>query len=150
VKSSGGYRSDDILLLLPSFRVVVGRLIGRMVHLQFEPVLFDGLRTPTEALRNAAKGSGIVDSMHCYGCAADLICGKHGWDCHKNRCGFYGVLGREAEALRLLWGGRFVKQDMPHCQAVEIRDQNTMRALGMGPQNAHLRDALVKAFLTRP
>lgn len=139
------YRSDDIEQLLPTWREKVRELMLRLGELGFKPVLFDGLRTLEEAKRNAAKGVGIVKSIHCYGAAADLICDQHGWSCQAARCRFYDVLGREAEALGMVWGARFSRADMPHVQGIPVRWQAEMRALGTEPITASARDELVRA-----
>lgn len=139
------YRSDDINLLLPTWREKVRELMVRMGELGFKPVLFDGLRTAEEALKNAAKGTGIANSMHLYGCAADLICDVHGWSCHAAGCNFYRVLGAEAEAMGMVWGHRIKPGDYPHVQGVAKAKQNAMRAFGVGPEHAGERDAMVRA-----
>lgn len=140
---------DNIELLLPSFRDVVIELMDRMRDLGYDPLLFDGLRTPAEAARNAAKSTGIVGSMHLYGCAADIICGEHNWSCKDSGCKFFQRLGREAEALGLTWGGRFTKVDQPHVQGIPVAKQATMRRMGTGPSSALARDAIVRACLSR-
>jgi hypothetical protein len=117
-----------------------------MVAAGYKPVLFDGLRTQAEAIRNATKGTGIKDSIHCYGAAADLICEDHGWACRAAKCKFFTVLGREAEKLKMVWGGRFTKVDQPHVQGISIGQQAKMRKLGIGPESEAARDELVKAF----
>jgi hypothetical protein len=139
------YPSDDINLLLPTMQVKVRALLDAMTAAGFKPVLFDGLRTVEQALRNAKRGTGIVDSIHCYGAAADLICDVHGWDCRKHGCKFFTALGREAEALGFVWGGRFTKTDQPHVQGVTVAKQRAMRELGRGDESAAERDALVRA-----
>ena len=139
------YKADDPALLLPSFRARVVALLGRLTALGFSPVLKDGLRTAEEALRNARKGTGIVDSMHLYGCAADLICDQHGWDCAKHGCDFFEALGEQAERCGLYWGGRWRKRDLPHVQGIPAtkRIQDEMRALTFSAD----RDALVQRHL---
>lgn len=145
----GRYRSDDIELLLPTFREKVRELMLRMGELGFEPVLFDGLRTQAEAAKNAAKGVGIADSVHCYGAAADLICNTHGWDCVKAKCKFYTALGREAEALGFVWGGRFTRVDLPHVQGITVAQQRRMRALGTDVVSGLARDNMVRAHFAK-
>jgi hypothetical protein len=145
------YREDDIKLLLPSMQAKVGKLIARMVELKYQPILFDGYRTATESARNAAKGTGIKQSMHEYGCAADVICDEHGWNCRQKKCKFYTVLGREANALGLYWGGDFSSVDQPHVQGIPAipRIQNVMRALGTAPESLAARDAMVVKYLKK-
>lgn len=143
------YKSDDIELLLPSFREAVRSVMSDMVALGFQPVLFDGMRTHAEALHNAAKGTGIKDSMHEYGVAADVICDVHGWQCRAKGCKFYTKLGASAEARKLLWGGRFTNVDQPHMQGVSIAQQKLIRALGKDTSTVTARDAEVVKFLRR-
>lgn len=129
------YPSDDVDLLLPSFAIVVRRLLDAMRDKGFDPVPFDTLRTPKEAAKYAARGVGSANSMHLYGCACDIICGEHGWDCRAHKCLFYGTLGAEAERLSLTWGGRFRDRsgrprfDGPHVQCCTKSEQDAVRAI---------------------
>lgn len=143
------YKSDDIELLLPSFKPVIVELMKRMAVRGFTCIPFDTARTEEEAERNARRGRGIENSIHIYGAACDLICAEHGWQCssQKPRCGFFQALGAEAEALGLLWGGRFKRVDMPHVQAISIKQQDNMRKLGHKPDSVEARDKLVRTFL---
>jgi hypothetical protein len=143
------YKSDDIALLLPTMQTHVHELMLRMGELGFKPVLFDTLRTPGQAAKNAAKGTGSKDSMHCYGAAADIICAADGWDCHKAGCKFYDVLGEQAEELGFVWGRHFPRVDDDHVQGIPVAWQGQMRLLGTNPETAAKRDALVaKWFAT--
>lgn len=137
------YRADDVELLLPAFREVAKRLLERLHARDFEPVPRDTLRSRTEAAANARKGTGITDSMHCYGVAMDVICGAHGWACPAKGCAFFEALGEEAEKLGLTWGGRWRRRDLPHVQAVAVFDQGRIRAL----QTDAERDAFVRGRL---
>lgn len=123
------YRADDVGLLLPCLQPVIRSLLKTLEALGYKPVPFDTLRSTEEALRNAKRGSGIVDSVHRHGAACDIICDRHGWSCAANECDFYAVLGREARAHGLVWGGDWRKKDLPHVQAVAVADQNALRAL---------------------
>lgn len=143
--TKGRLREDDINLLLPTMRDKVAELIAAMRALGFDPILFDGLRTQEEAKRNLARGTGIADSIHCYGAAADLVCAEHHWDCKRQGCKFFTKLGSAAEALGFVWGGRFTKTDMPHVQGITVAKQRALRALGIGVESAADRDALVRA-----
>ena len=136
------YKSDDITLLLPPFRERVVILLDALKGRGHEPVLFDGLRTPEEAQRNAQKGVGVLNSMHLYGIAADIICGKHGWSCEKADCHFFAALGLEAMKLGLTWGGTWRRRDMPHVQAIAVKDQTRFRRLK--PEE---REPFVRAIL---
>lgn len=143
------YKSDSLDGLVPTFRAQVVGVLAELKADGYDPVLFDALRTPAEAARNATKGTGIKDSMHCYGVAADVICGQHGWSCAKAGCGFYGALAGRVRARKLLSGADFAKADRPHFQGVSIKQQAAVRALGRKDDTLAARDALVKAFLAR-
>ena len=139
------YREDSLDGLLPGFRPVVERILGRMSALGFDCVVFDALRTPEEALQNAAKGTGIVNSIHCYGAAVDIICNRHGWSCKAKRCKFYLALQRCAEAEGCVSGAHFKSVDLPHVQAVPVGTwQNRVRACGLG--NVEAANAVVLAY----
>ncbi len=143
------YKADDISKALPAWQDFTHGVIEDMEKEGFKAVPFDVIRTDEEAAAKAAKGTGIKDSMHGYGCATDFICDKHGWQCKAKRCKFFEVLGRVVEARGGLWGGRFTRVDQPHSQGVSIAMQKQMRALGKGPETAVKRNALVVKFLTR-
>ena len=51
--------------------------------------------------------------MHCFGVAADVICGVHQWDCHRNFCRFFETLGDCAEDNGLTWGGNWDRDQKP-------------------------------------
>lgn len=139
------YKADDVGLLLPSFQPVARALLKRLEMLGYEPVPRDTLRTPAEALANAAKGTGIVDSIHLHGAAMDVICGVHGWDCVKHGCDFYNVLGREARNHGLVWGGDWRRVDKPHVQCVTVAEQKALRALATWDE----KDDFVRARLVK-
>lgn len=143
------YKQDDISLLLPTFRASVEGVIRRVRSAGHNPCLFDTLRTVEEAKRNAARGKGIVRSMHLYGAAADVICNIHGWDCAKNKCEFYRVLADAVAAEKLVHGKYFTRVDEPHMQGIRVAHQDEMRLLGVEPESAFARDVLVQRFLAR-
>jgi hypothetical protein len=142
------YKSDDVELLLPSFRAVYKRLLERMKELGYDPIPFDTLRTAEEAARNVRRGVGIADSIHLYGAAADTICGKHGWSCAEYKHDFYRALRREGLALGL-YHADGKKIDPPHLQGVPAtkKAQDALRALGRGPESLASRDAVVRSWL---
>jgi hypothetical protein len=138
------YRQDDVDLLLPTFRASVVRVVARMQALGFEPVVFDTLRTLEEAARNAAKGTGILNSLHLYGAACDVICNVHGWTCNAKRCKFYTVLRRVALAEGCCIGPA---GDLPHFQAIPVGAwQNRLRAHGTSTATLGDRDRVVQAY----
>jgi hypothetical protein len=119
------YKADSLDLLLPSFRVKVDILLQRMKDAGYDPIPFDTFRTAAESAKNARNGKGVVNSMHEYGAAVDIICGKTGWSNPK----FFKELGKQAELLGLTWGGRFTRYDGPHVQAIPVKNQNQLRSL---------------------
>lgn len=141
-------KSDDTTQLLPAFQVVVAALLARMVALGFDPVVFDAVRTAAEAAKNASAGRGIMGSMHEFGCAADVVCQTHHWDCAKYGCAFYTTLGTEAAKLGLVWGGLWRRRDLVHVQGISVAQQDQMRALGTGPESLAARNQLVADYLS--
>lgn len=131
------YKADDIDLLLPSFAILVRRVLQAMRDKGYDPVPFDTLRTQKEADKFAARGVGSARSMHLYGAACDVICGAHGWDCGRHRCKFFETYGDVVESLGLTWGGNFDrdrkrrdrKYDAPHMQACTVGEQDAVRAI---------------------
>lgn len=135
------YKADDVDLLLPSFRPLARKLLVALKERGFNPVPRDTLRTKGEAAALAAKGTGVPDSMHCYGAAMDVICGEHGWGCQEHGCEFYAALGEIAESLGLTWGGRWRRRDLPHVQCVRVIEQETLRSFATEVE----RDAYVRS-----
>ncbi len=138
------YKQDDITLLLPSMHIMTQVVLDAMVELKFKPVLFDGMRTAAESARNAAKGTGIKQSIHEYGAACDIICDDHGWQCRAKRCKFYTALPRLYRAHGFVAGADFPMVDEPHGQGVTVAKQNAMRALGTASSSVAARDKMVR------
>lgn len=131
------YKSDDMSALLPSFRSKIETLLTNMKNLGYDPIPFDTIRTPAEAQANAAKGTGIVNSMHLYGAAVDIISGSRGWSFPE----FFADLGKQAESLGLTWGGRFARVDNVHVQALPGKYDNSLSNM-----SASERDAFISNF----
>jgi hypothetical protein len=132
------YREDDIDLLVPAFRQKIVQLLSNLRARGFDPIVFDAVRTAKEAQANAAKGTGIVDSLHLYGLAVDIIDADKGW----SNPVFFKALRDEAEKLKLTSGARFSKIDWPHVQAVPVSAQKAVRALA----TAAARNEFVKRY----
>jgi hypothetical protein len=92
----------------------------------FNPYLWEGYRSPQRAGELADRGTGIRDSMHIYGIAADIVDADALWSPSP---AFWRVLEQEAEALGLTWGGDFKRGDRPHVQAITVADQRAFRAM---------------------
>ncbi|MEY4507975.1 MAG: D-alanyl-D-alanine carboxypeptidase [Pseudomonadota bacterium] len=147
------FRSDEITLLLPSFQPYVQAVLDDMTAQGFKPILFDGLRTPAEALRNAKRGTGKVQSPHLYGLAADVICDDHGWSCREKKCKFYAKLVAAVRSRGLITGADFHNAqgkpmvDEPHFQGLPPAQERKVRELGMSDESIPERDAIVAAWL---
>jgi GNAT superfamily N-acetyltransferase len=119
--------------LLPSFARKVDLLIQRLRAQGFDPIFWEGYRTPERAADMARIGTGIRDSMHIYGAAVDIIDRNKLW---KNPA-FFRALGREAKALGLYWGGDF--GDSPHVQALPVSAQNGLRRAPVAARNTYVQ-----------
>lgn len=147
------FKEDDPALLLPSFQPIVAAVRAEMTALGYQCVLFDSRRSPKEAAKNAARGVGRPDSIHCYDGAADCICGVHGWSCHEHGCAFFEDYGAIVERHGMVWGGNFDQDrskpdrvdDRPHMQCVTVAQQPVFRAL----RDREARDRFVAARLCR-
>lgn len=106
----------DLSKLDPVFRERVEELVRRLVAAGWDPMVWEGWRSFERAEELQRGGTGVAKSMHCYGLAADVVWGNapH-WNPPR---GFWKVLGREAKALGLTWGGDWKRVDMPHVQAL--------------------------------
>ena len=129
-----GVVSRDPKLLLPAFRTKLELLFRRMEARGFDPMMHEGWRSPQRAAELARQKKGIVDSLHIYGAAADIISKKTAW----SNPAFFKALGQEAEAIGLTWGGRFADVDSTHVQAVPGRLENTFRALAASARNDYV------------
>lgn len=121
--------------LIPSFAKKLNVLFARMRAQGFDPMLWEGYRTPARADALATKGTGIHLSMHSYGAAADIVSESKLWNASP---AFWQALGREAKALNLTWGGDWTgdNHDAPHVQALTVGEQNAFRAMGPNERSA--------------
>lgn len=130
---------SDIDLLVPAFAERVRAVLLELRGQGFSPVLHETLRSKERAQKLVADGKSKARgglSMHCYGCACDIICGAHGWKCRKAHCPFFEELGAAYERHGLVWGGNWDRDDragedgendLPHGQAIPLRLQNAVR-----------------------
>lgn len=100
------------------FTYDVSQLIVRAYQIGYELTFGEAYRTPEQAALNAAKGSGIANSLHTQRLAIDLNLfkdGKYLTDTEAHR-----PLGEFWESLRKenRWGGRFKKPDGNHYERV--------------------------------
>lgn len=120
-------RWDDVDMLIPSVKERVIILTRRLTAMGFDPKVHETYRTRERAQMLARKGTGIVDSMHLYGVAADIICGDHQWDCARHGCEFFHSVGEQAKRVGLTWGGDWKKRDFPHVQGPPVSKQGAIR-----------------------
>ena len=135
-------RLSDTALLVPAFWERLESALRALKGQGYHPLVWETLRSRARAEQLAAKGTGVADSMHLYGVAADVICGVHQWDCRRHHCGFFEAFGAAAEDAGLTWGGRWRRVDLPHVQAVPVRLQTALRRLPEGERDAFVRKAL--------
>jgi hypothetical protein len=87
------------------FTQMVGQLIAWAYAQGYELTFGEAFRTPQQAKLNAAKGSGIANSLHCDRLAVDFnlfVDGKY-----QTSTEAYEPLGLYWESLGGAWGGRF-------------------------------------------
>lgn len=116
----GGAIISDMNALVPAFRVRVERVVADMRAEGWDPRVFETLRSTERAMKLAAKGTGVVQSMHCYGIAADIISASKLWNASP---GFWLSLRRNAEKHGLVSGAAWRRHDLPHVQGVPVDKQ---------------------------
>jgi hypothetical protein len=89
------------------FTVLVAKLIQHAYGLGYELSFGEAYRSPEEAARQAAKGTGIADSLHTQRLAIDLNLFKDGH--YLSSTSAHKPLGEwwEAQHPMCRWGGRF-------------------------------------------
>jgi peptidoglycan L-alanyl-D-glutamate endopeptidase CwlK len=133
----------DWTRLNPAFSHTLRRLLARMADQGTTWVLLEGYRSPGRQARLARLGPHVTRaqacaSLHQYGLAADLGLLRDGqalasagdpWAREA-----YAALGREAEALGLVWGGRWALRDLGHVEApLAARDRPWRRPAPPSP-----------------
>jgi hypothetical protein len=91
-----------------------GQLIAFATEQGYELTWGETLRTPEQAMHNAATGAGISNSLHLIKLAVDLSLFKDG--VFLTTVEDYKPLGEYWESLDPLcsWGGRFTRPDADH------------------------------------
>ena len=114
----------DWTRLAPTFGAALQQLSARMASLGYELILLEGYRSPERQTFLARAGSTPVPAMHSlhqHGLAADLGFVRDGQPVSGGAEPWiqeaYQALGREAEQLGPVWGGRWVTADRCHVQA---------------------------------
>ena len=121
-----GTANRDWDRLDPGFTQTVLGLFSRMAERGYPLALLEGYRSPERQDLLAREGrrtqASAFRSRHQFGLAADLAPVRNGVPVISERepwaQGAYRALGEEAEALGLVWGGRWSFQDLGH---VEMR-----------------------------
>lgn len=130
---------NDLGLLVPAFRERLEAALKSLQGQGFHPHVHETLRSKERAARLVAEGKSKARggmSMHCYGCACDVICSDHNWDCARNHCKFFETLGMCAEDVNLTWGGRWPGiVDLPHVQAVPAIPRLQDKIRTMAPEH---------------
>jgi hypothetical protein len=119
--------------LLPGFAANVEKLFQKMRAAGYRPVLWEGLRTPARAAELERLGTGSARSMHCLGAAVDILEEGTKWGAPE---AFWLALGQCAVELGLTWGGVWAKRDLPHVQAITVREQEAFRAMSEAEREA--------------
>ena len=129
----------DPAKLQPRFARRVEAVFAGMRARGFEPMLWEGYRTPARAAELSVRGTGISDSLHAYGIAVDIVDGAL-WDAGRDpwaaSAAFWSALGEEYERAGITWGGRFSRGDRPHGQAIPVSMQVAFRAASPSEQTA--------------
>jgi hypothetical protein len=105
-------------LTLREKRVAFTECVAKLIIFAFtegyEPALDQVKRTAAEASANAAKGTGIRNSLHLDGLAVDLLLYRDGR--YLTESADYRTLGAYWKSLHPLsrWGGDFSKPDGNH------------------------------------
>lgn len=125
----------------PDFLRLVVRLIERLRHRGHVMTLVEGYRSPARQDHLAASGAGLtravgLASRHQYGLAVDLlplIDGRPVFDEQvPGAAAAFRALGEEAEALGLVWGGRWSFRDLGHVEVPgKIQENMTVRAMSL-------------------
>lgn len=122
----------DLEELAPAFRERLELVLERLRAKGHQPRVWETYRTPDRGrwLRKSGRSRNGHRSMHVFRAAADIICARHKWDCHKHGCSFFEDLGAAVAAEGLYWGGNWrTIVDKPHVQAVPVgRKQGLVRA----------------------
>jgi len=131
-------RSDgQLATLVPGFRQAVARVIAAMRAAGFDAVVREGLRSAARAQELAAKGRGIVNSLHKLGLAADIISASKGWNASPE---FWQALRSFAEKEKLTSGASFSKPDVAHVQAITVAEQSAARGWSAVERERRMRE----------
>jgi hypothetical protein len=127
----------DPAKLQPAFARKVEKVFQGMRARGFEPMLWEGYRTPARAAELSVRGTGISDSLHANGIAVDVVDGAlwaAGRDPWAASAAFWAALGQEYERQGITWGGRFSRGDRPHGQAIPVSMQAAFRSASPSEQ----------------
>lgn len=117
--------SRDWSLLNPNFEQRLLHVFQRMHEQGYDLVLLEGYRSPERQDALAAQGSNVTNarafqSYHQFGLAADCAFMREGKVVISERDPWamrgYELYGQEAEAVGLVWGGRWKMMDLGHVE----------------------------------
>lgn len=120
-------RITSLDTLAPKFRAALEACLDGVRKAGYDPIVWETLRTGARQQwiygfgREWDDGRGVVshsadadESWHAFGLAADVVSRSKLWNAPTE---FWKVLGREAKANGLFWGGDFDSfPDRPHIQ----------------------------------
>jgi hypothetical protein len=100
-------------LLVPAFADILETLFNNLREKGFDPMLWEGYRSPERVKFLVKQGTGIAESLHLKGRAVDIVSRTELW----SNPSFFAALGQEAKQLGLVWGGDFSsRRDFPHVE----------------------------------
>jgi hypothetical protein len=131
----------DPLRLLTPFADKVEALFATLRGRGFSPFCWETYRTHERAMELTKKGTGILQSMHCYGIAVDVVDSDDTpWKAPPE---FWEALRTEAEGLGLTTLYRKGRPfDRPHVQAIPVKDQHRFRGMMPDEQLAFVTELL--------
>jgi len=95
------------------FTIMVAQLISWAYAHNYELTFGEAYRTPEQAALDAAKGTGIANSLHCDRLAVDFNLFNPAGE-YQSDTAAYEPLGVYWESLGGSWGGRFTRADGNH------------------------------------
>ncbi len=116
----------DWAKLDPAFTQITLHLFERMKQQGYTLVLLEGYRSPERQDLLASQGTHVTharagQSRHQFGMAADIAFSRDGRLVISERdpwaAAGYEALGRTAEELGLVWGGRWAMRDLGHVES---------------------------------
>lgn len=121
--------------LLLGFRAKLARVFQRMEAQGFRPILWEGRRSANRAKRLDTRGTGIKQSLHRYGIAADVVDRDLLWNAPKT---FWDALTSASLAEGLYPGSQFTDPDPDHVQAISPKQTPKFLAMSLAQQMQYI------------